>query len=158
MKRQYDATEVERALLAIAEQVPGSFVGMDVIAGFPGESDEEFLDSVERLRRLPWTRLHVFPYSSRPGTFAARRTDHLRRELVKRRADILRALSDERHSLHASQQVGQIKQALVLRNGKLLSRDFWNLQVIDVPLSPNQEISVQVRAVTKNQVLVATPS
>src|SRR5262249_38656727 len=73
MKRYYTAEQVEGVLNKIAYQVPGSFVGMDVIAGFPGESEEEFEDTFERLERLPWTRIHVFPYSQRPGTFATRR-------------------------------------------------------------------------------------
>jgi threonylcarbamoyladenosine tRNA methylthiotransferase MtaB len=138
---------VETALQAIAKQVPGSFVGMDVIAGFPGESDEEFIDSTERLRRLPWTRLHVFPYSSRPGTFAARRTDHVEPEQVRRRAVILRELSEVRWLEQAHQQIGQTKLALGLANGRLLSRDFWNIQVVGTPVELNREVAVRVSEV-----------
>jgi threonylcarbamoyladenosine tRNA methylthiotransferase MtaB len=146
MKRKYAAEDVERALRAIAGQAPGAFVGMDVIAGFPGESDEEFIDSVERLRLLPWTRLHVFPYSSRPGTFAARREDAVPPATIKRRARILRALSDERLEREAAAQVGRVKKALVLRNGSLLTRDFWPVKV-DAQLAANDEVNVIVRSI-----------
>lgn len=129
MKRQYSAEAVEESLLTIARRVPGSFVGMDVIAGFPGESDEEFLDSYERLQRLPWTRLHVFPYSERPGTFAARRKDLVEPTAIRKRASMLRELSDERYQASLQAQVGQTKQALALRSGKLITRDFWNVEL-----------------------------
>ena len=147
MKRQYTADAVETALNALAEQVSGSFVGIDVIAGFPGESDDEFIDSTERLRRLPWTRLHVFPYSSRPGTFAARRTDHVELEQIRRRAGILRELSEVRWSEQAHQQIGKTKLALGLSNGRLLSRDFWNIQVVGTPVELNREVAVSITEV-----------
>lgn len=131
MKRQYTAEAVEDSLRAIAKQVPGSFVGMDVIAGFPGESDKEFLDSVERLKRLPWTRLHVFPYSVRPGTFAARRSDLIPTPAIKQRALLLRQLSEQRLTLEAHKQVGQVKSALGLNNGRWLTADYWGLKTSD---------------------------
>ncbi len=158
MKRKYTAEDVEFALGAIAREVPGAFVGMDVIAGFPGESDEEFIDSVERLRRLPWTRLHVFPYSSRPGTFAARRSDHVEAEQIRRRAEILRHLSEARFLESASAQVGTVKSSLALRNGRLLSRDFWSIELPDErgPLPVNEEVDIRIQAARGNR-LVGQP-
>ena len=82
MKRNYREDEVNRALFAIAEtskvlertrDLPGGiFVGMDVIAGFPGETEEIFEKTYNQFRSLPWNRLHVFPYSERQGTAAVR--------------------------------------------------------------------------------------
>jgi threonylcarbamoyladenosine tRNA methylthiotransferase MtaB len=151
MKRKYTAEDVEAALHAIAREVPGSFVGMDVIAGFPGESDEEFLDTVERLRALPWTRIHVFPYSARPGTFAARREDHVSAEQIKLRASVLRDLSDSRHAHHAEEQIGRVKDSLALRNGKLLSRDFWPVELLSGAAVANQEIAVRIEKASATQ-------
>jgi len=145
MKRKYTAEDVESSLRAIAREVPESFVGMDVIAGFPGESDEEFLDTVERLKALPWTRLHVFPYSSRPGTFAARRDDHVLDTQIRLRASVLREMSDARLAAAAQAQVGRVKTALSLRNGKLLSRDFWSVQLEGDSAPPNLEIPVVIK-------------
>jgi threonylcarbamoyladenosine tRNA methylthiotransferase MtaB len=132
MKRHYSADEVERALTAIDSRVKNAFVGMDVIAGFPTESDEQFEETYRRLEALPWTRLHVFPYSRRPGTFAAR-FPVLSGAVVKERAARLRRLSDERWLKHAQSQVGTKKRALQLRsrNGSsvALSRDFWTVEM-----------------------------
>ena len=99
MKRKYSSTEVERALLAIAEipaPLGGTFVGMDVITGFPGETDEIFEESFAILDRLPWTRLHVFPYSEREGTPATRLPNRVPEKIRTERAKRLRVLSLER--------------------------------------------------------------
>ena len=126
MRRQYDATAVEEALLMIQEKVPGSFVGMDVIAGFSGETEEEFLDTYERLQRLPWTRIHVFPYSERPGTKAASFPDSVSKNTRALRAQRLRDLSSDRLRKAALAQIGQTKRLLMLKNGREgLTRDYW---------------------------------
>jgi threonylcarbamoyladenosine tRNA methylthiotransferase MtaB len=147
MKRQYTAEAVESSLLEISARVPGVFIGMDVIAGFPGETDEEFLDSYERLRRLPWTRLHVFPYSQRPGTFAARRTDQVHPSQIRKRAQLLRELSQERWRSALNRQMGTHKTALALKDGRLISRDYWTIRTPGVSLKPGVEHHVQIRAI-----------
>lgn len=147
MKRQYTAQDVEKSLIAIAEKVPGSFVGMDVIAGFPGESEEEFLDSFERLKKLPWTRLHVFPYSQRPGTFAARRSDQIHPLLIKKRAQMLRELSEERWASEAKAQIGTVKTGLALNDGRLLTRDYWTVLAGEREVRRNQELQIRIEGV-----------
>lgn len=135
MKRQYTAEKVEWSLITIQQKVPGAFVGMDVIVGFPGETEEEFLETVDRLRRTPWTRLHVFPYSERQGTRAALSEDVVPVAERKKRSQVLRELSFERYSLWASEQVGLVKKALLLKETKLhpvsraLTRDYWPVQL-----------------------------
>ena len=133
MRRAYDASAVERALETIASEVPGAFVGMDVIAGFPGETDDEFLDTYQRLERLPWTRLHVFPYSERPGTKAATFSDVVPRAERALRAERLRGLSSDRFRSAAQAQLGTLKRALLLRarDGGVdsLTRDYWPVRI-----------------------------
>ena len=103
MKRKYDASDVERCLERIS-RIPappgGVFVGMDVITGFPGESEEFFEASREALARLPWSRLHVFPYSERSGTPATRLPGAVPQGERARRAKVLRDLSLERMRAH----------------------------------------------------------
>lgn len=135
MRRNYGAHEVESALNEIQKSVPGAFVGMDVIAGFPGETQDEFADSYQRLEQLPWTRLHVFPYSERPGTKAASFEGVVPREERALRALRLRELSLQRFSEQAHAQIGKEKRALVLRaphkvsslssDVPTLTRDYW---------------------------------
>lgn len=138
MKRKYTSQDVEKALFAIKARYPEAFVGMDVIAGFVGETDEEFEDTYQRLKSLPWTRLHVFPYSERPGTYAARtevkeRAGAINPAVLKHRAERLRELSLERFQMNALAQIGQVKKVLRLKSKKQeiglgISRDFWHIQ------------------------------
>jgi threonylcarbamoyladenosine tRNA methylthiotransferase MtaB len=150
MKRQYTADDVERALRAIQEKVPGAYVGMDVIAGFVGETEEDFQDTFLRLAQLPWTRMHVFPYSERPSTFAIRLEGKVPAQDIARRAERLRELSLARFTEIALQQVGSTKQILALKSGahagsRGLSRDYWNIEFSGAQ-APNQgeELAVTV--------------
>lgn len=96
MKRRYGYAEVARCLNrihAIAAPAGGLFCGMDVIAGFPGETDDEFRAGVQALEALPWTRLHVFPFSERRGTPATRLPGSLPQAERLRRVRELNALS-----------------------------------------------------------------
>ena len=147
MKRNYSHKEVEWALKAIADSVPGAFVGMDVIVGFPGETAGEFENTYQRLADLPWTRVHVFPYSPRPGTYATRMDGHLRREEILKRSAQLRELSSQRYNQEARKQIGKEKKILILGSGKQgLSRDYWSVALSDSlqSRSTGTEVSVKV--------------
>ncbi len=99
MKRKYSEKEVRECLTKISELAApagGVFVGMDLITGFPGETDEEFEWTVKALEGLPWSRLHVFPYSERSGTPATRLPGSVPPQVRAARAEKLRALSLER--------------------------------------------------------------
>jgi threonylcarbamoyladenosine tRNA methylthiotransferase MtaB len=152
MKRKYTANEVARSLTDIRRAVPHAYIGMDVIAGFPGEGEKEFLETYTLLSDSPWTKMHVFPYSPRPGTYALKLSDQLDRPTIVRRADRLRELSNARYKEEALKQVGSIKKVLALKeNG--LSRDFWpvefsggtpgteyNLKITAYDLNPNAKL------------------
>jgi len=104
MKRRYDQAEVVRCLEAI-HSIPaplgGVFVGMDLITGFPGETEEEFEASYQLLEQLPWSRLHVFPYSEREGTPATRLPLSVPKHVRSQRARVLNELSVKRlETLH----------------------------------------------------------
>ncbi len=139
MKRKYTASDVAKSLLEIQEKVPSAFVGMDVIAGFPTETEEQFEKTYALLAELPWTRLHVFPYSERPGTRAAAFAETVPWEIRLKRAQKLRELSLHRYQSQALKQVGLSKQVLLLSKGykrkapqdfaRGLSRDYWPVKL-----------------------------
>ena len=137
MKRTYTTKEVTHTLHRIHRQYPRAFVGMDIIAGFADESQKEFEDSYQRIKDSPWTRMHVFPYSPRPHTFAGKKFSTLPRSTITKRAALLRHLSECRHQDIKTQQTGTLKQVLPLKYPALsktkglwygLSRDFWKVQ------------------------------
>jgi threonylcarbamoyladenosine tRNA methylthiotransferase MtaB len=99
MKRNYTANDVKECLERIAQMpapLGGVFVGMDIITGFPGETEEEFEWGYNALKQLPWSRLHVFPFSERTGTPATRLPNAVPQHLRVLRARRLTQLSMER--------------------------------------------------------------
>jgi threonylcarbamoyladenosine tRNA methylthiotransferase MtaB len=103
-----------------------------VIAGFPTETTEQFENTYKNLSDLPWTRLHVFPYSERQGTRAAV-LDQVPMSVRKERAQRLRELSLHRLQSEALKQIGTVKKTLVLNKysekQSCLARDYWSLNV-----------------------------
>ncbi|MCH2533246.1 MAG: tRNA (N(6)-L-threonylcarbamoyladenosine(37)-C(2))-methylthiotransferase MtaB [Bdellovibrionales bacterium] len=151
MKRQYTQKEVIESLKTIESELPGSYVGMDIIVGFPGETTEEFEDTYNCLSSLDWARIHVFPYSPRPGVYANRLSGQWPRSEIMNRAKKLRELSAQRAQQKAISQINDIKVAMPLKNNKssdhqqLLTRDYWNVFVAtDKDLDPLKEYKVKV--------------
>jgi len=149
MKRNYGQVEVKNSLMQIYNRYPEAFVGMDVIVGFPGETESEFQETYDCFSELPWTRIHVFPYSPRPGTYAARLENPVPRHEILKRAQRLRELSDGRYAEKALLQVGSMKQVLVLKSPSYgatgLARDYWPVAFEASDVEPGQELSVKIR-------------
>ena len=133
MKRKYGQNEVRESLLKIEKKVKNAFVGMDVIAGFPTETHEQFEDTYLTLADLPWTRLHVFPYSERKGTRAEAMEATVPYHERKMRAARLRDLSATRYQERGQQQVEQIQKALILKNSskgsQAITREYWPVRL-----------------------------
>lgn len=125
MRRQYDVARLRDVVDEIAATLPGCGLGTDVIAGFPGESDEDFAAGFERLAAMPFTHFHVFPYSPRRGTTAAKAKDPLPRAVVVERARRLRQLGDRKVLGFHQRQVGG-KLSVLLEH----SRDPWSGDLI----------------------------
>lgn len=107
MNRRYDTALFASRIEMIRSLIPDAFIGVDVIAGARGETQEEWERSYEFIRSLPVTRLHVFPYSERPGTKALSigyNVDPQERHL---RAAKLAALSDEKHAAFINSHIGE---------------------------------------------------
>ena len=120
MRRRYNAAQFADRIAAVRRAVPDVFLGIDVIVGFPGETDEDFADTYRFLERLAPAFLHIFPYSARPDTPAAGFPNRVPPPVVERRAAELGALSERLHRAFYEKQVGT--QARVLwestrRNG-----------------------------------------
>lgn len=102
MGRHYSVNEYEQAVAMIRAMVPAVAITTDVIVGFPGETDEQFAESLEFCRRMEFARVHVFPYSPRTGTQAATMPEQVPATVKRERAARLRALAQE--SAHKFQE------------------------------------------------------
>jgi len=95
MKRRYTVSDFEKAVGTIREQLPDAAVTTDVIAGFPGETDEEFEASYTFCGKMEFSRIHVFPYSRRPQTAAAEMSGQVGDKAKKERRDSMLALAEK---------------------------------------------------------------
>ncbi|XUW99534.1 MAG: tRNA (N(6)-L-threonylcarbamoyladenosine(37)-C(2))-methylthiotransferase MtaB [Dehalogenimonas sp.] len=89
MRRRYNTASYRTAVELIQDAIPDAAVTTDVIAGFPGENNAEFEDSVTFIQSIGFSRLHVFPYSPRPGTLAASMPGQVESSTIKARVDRL---------------------------------------------------------------------
>jgi len=114
MRRPYD-TRMYRVLVErLAAARPGLGLGADVIAGFPGETDEDFADTESCVTELPFSYLHVFPYSVRKGTEAARRGAQLDPRTITRRSRALRDIGRAKSDEFRRRLIGSLEDVLVL--------------------------------------------
>ncbi len=95
MKRRYTAVEYRRAVGLIRHTIPDAAITTDIIVGFPGESDEEFRESLDLCREMAFARIHVFPYSSRPGTAAEGMPGQVSEKVKKERSRMMLSLAKE---------------------------------------------------------------
>lgn len=113
MNRKYDQVYFRDLVTRIHQQLPDAAIGLDVIAGFPGETEEEFANTFALLIELPFTHLHVFPFSRRPGTPAASMPDQVSGEVSKARAARLRELGDRKLRAFAERFCGKALEVVV---------------------------------------------
>jgi threonylcarbamoyladenosine tRNA methylthiotransferase MtaB len=113
MNRPYRIDEYVAAVERAAGRIPNLALATDIIVGFPGESDAAFEATMDVVRRIQFSKLHVFRYSARPGTAAADRTDAIAPEVRKQRSKALIALGNEIRGRFLADHVGRELELLV---------------------------------------------
>ena len=106
MRRRYLTKLYTDRVFAIKEAMPQACIGVDVIVGFPGETEEDFLTTYNYLNELPISYLHVFTYSERPNTPAAEMDDQVPMNIRKKRSKLLRGLSAKKRRAFYEDQLG----------------------------------------------------
>lgn len=161
MRRPISARRYRVLVDQIMQARPDLTLYLDVIAGFPGETDAHFEESFEFISALPFTHLHVFPYSRRPDTPAADLPDQVPDRVKKQRVERLMALSQTRWSSRLHSRLHSTDQVLVELLGRGQTRD--NLPVQLTGLSSEeltslrgQILPVQLTGVLEDR-LLATP-
>lgn len=112
MGRRYDTSLFLSRIEMIRDFIPDAFIGVDIIAGAHGETPEEFERGKEFISSLSVSRLHVFPYSERPGTRAVSMTDSVDPAERHRRAAVLSSISDEMYCHFAGSMLGSVREVL----------------------------------------------
>jgi threonylcarbamoyladenosine tRNA methylthiotransferase MtaB len=138
MCRQYDAKELREKIELIKRRLDRPAITADIIVGFPGETDEDFQQTVELSKWAGFSKIHVFPFSVRAGTAAAKLKGRLPADVVKNRAQILRKISDELAFKFREQFIGETCEVLLEDTEPLSGRSERYFMVYLDPLLLNQ--------------------
>jgi len=115
MNRRYTRAEFAAVIQRVRQTLPDAAIGCDVLAGFPGETEEQAANTYDLLAGLPVSYLHVFPYSRRPGTLAASFDQQLPGPVKEARVQRLRALDQVKRQAAYQDNIGRVHRVLVER-------------------------------------------
>jgi len=144
MRRPYTLAFYRDLVDAIRARIPHASIGSDVIVGFPGETDEQAAALAGYLETSPLTHVHVFPYSHRPGTEASAFGDVPPSAVVRARGAAVRAVSDRLSCAFRAAQVGTVRRALVVDDGRVAVTDNYLRLGLDHPQLRNEWVMIEV--------------
>lgn len=149
MNRHYDTTFFRALIEDLTARIPDLAIGLDLIAGFPGESEAEFSHTIKLIEALPVTHLHVFPYSKRPGTPASLMAGQVAPEVIKERAAQLRALGIAKLEAFTRSFIGRELEVVVEGGGKGgvlrgISRNYLPIRFAGAAALVGQAVTVEI--------------
>src|SRR6266704_327076 len=137
MARRYNSTRYRTIITTAKEVIPGVAISTDIITGFPSETDEDFEQTYQLAQELHFAKAHIFRFSPRQGTAAARMKGQIKDEVKKARSERLLALNEEDSRLFRQQFLGQSVQ--VLLEGRKHARwegltdNYLRVEIVDLP-------------------------
>ena len=151
MNRKYDLDYYFNKIKEIREVRPNMAITTDVIVGFPGESEEDFLETIDTCKKVGFTKIHVFPYSERKGTKAMELPDHIEPSVKKERARRLLLVSQELECSYYASFVGSEVTVLVEeeKDGKSYGHtdNYLHVEIPSV-LPHNTFVKVKIQSVS----------
>jgi len=150
MRRKYRPRHYADRILNARRMMPDAAIGADVMVGFPGETDGEFEQSRHFIAGLPFTYLHVFTYSARPGTPAADAPGQVPMPVRKERNRVLRQLAAEKNLAFRRSMVGTKLSVVTLEApAPALSSNYLSVELARAEPA-NKLLEVEIGAVTEN--------
>jgi threonylcarbamoyladenosine tRNA methylthiotransferase MtaB len=150
MHRKYRPRHYADRIAKAHALMPGAAIGADVMVGFPGESDTDFEESRQFIAGLPFTYLHVFTYSERPGTPAAAASERVPIPVRKERNRVLRELAAAKNRAFRQSMVGRNLSAVTLHEaGAALSENYVKIEMTQYR-EPNQIVELDIGGVTES--------
>ena len=131
MRRRYKRDLFVNRVTRIKQTIADACIGVDVIVGFPGETEKDFLDTFNFLNELDISYLHVFTYSERPNTDAIEMSEIVSKEIRRERSKMLHILSDKKRRFFHDQFISKYRPVLFenMKNGKLLGHTDNYIQI-----------------------------
>jgi len=149
MNRRYWPSQYAERILAIRERIPNAGIGADVMVGFPAETDQDHATSAAFIESLPFTYLHIFPYSARPHTPAAASPHQVNGRVARERAQEIRSLLTRKRQTFLQAQVGRKLSAVTLDESETservaLSSNYLKIVLPGSNLPQNTLLDIQV--------------
>lgn len=151
MNRKYTTAEYFEAVQRIRHNYPLASISTDIITGFPGETEEEFLETLEFVNKVGFAWIHIFPYSEREGTIASKMPNQVLKEVKTKRAHRLGELADKKGMEYRSQFVGKIKNVLCETNENGIQTGLIGEHIpvfFESPTIENEFVKVKITKVT----------
>jgi threonylcarbamoyladenosine tRNA methylthiotransferase MtaB len=165
MRRHYDVASYEQLISKVMARMPECGLGSDMLVGFPGETEAHFERTLRVVERLPFSYLHVFSYSARPGTPATKYADQVHAAAKKERSRRLRELGQAKKIAFAARFLG--RQLAILLEGKHdktrqllsgLTENYLRVHVDAPEALVNQLVTVRLLAMSGDEVLGECPA
>lgn len=161
MRRKYDTQLYRERIETIKTNCPDACIGVDVIVGFPGESDADFMDTVSFLNELPISYLHVFTYSERANTTAVKLGEPVPNHIRKERSKQLHVLSEKKKRFFYETQIGTIRTVLFEKEENEGNMEGFTENYIKVktPYNPelaNQFVRIQLTGIDRDGTMNCT--
>jgi len=112
MGRKYNTTQVLESIVTIRKHFNDCSITADLITGFPGETDDEFMQTLNFIKKAAFADMHIFPYSLRPGTKAAKLPNQIDKSVKKERAKAATKIAAEMTSDFKQKQLGKTAEVL----------------------------------------------
>ena len=152
MRRKYSVDDYKKVISTIKKYYPEAAIGADMITGFPGETEEQFLNTFNLARELPITHFHVFPYSKRKNTTAAAMDGHIQHGVKKDRVRRLIMLGEAKLNAFMHENVGKTSDVLF---EELDKNGYWSglsTNYIRVKVKSEKDLTNQIIPVRLNEV------
>jgi threonylcarbamoyladenosine tRNA methylthiotransferase MtaB len=147
MRRKYTVADYKKIINKIMTAFPNAGIGADVIVGYPGESKDQFENTFNLLKELPITHFHVFPYSKRKNTTAAKVDNQIHHAVKKERVKTLLMFGDAKLNLFSEDQIGKKTKVLFERRNKKGFFEGYSSNFVRVQVNTNEDLSNQIREV-----------
>jgi threonylcarbamoyladenosine tRNA methylthiotransferase MtaB len=147
MRRKYSVADYKKTIAKIITAFPNAGIGADVIVGYPGETKEQFENTFNLLKELPITHFHIFPYSKRKNTTAAKLDQQIHHAVKKDRVKTLMMFGDAKLNLFTEDQIGKKTKVLFERRNKKGLFEGYSSNFVRVQVDTNEDLSNQIREV-----------
>ena len=155
MRRRHNRDDIITLCKKIHKISKNIAIGADVIVGFPGETDKEFENTYKLIKKCGITHLHVFPYSIRQGTLAAKMQNQIKTEVKKERAKKLRSLGEKLKLKFIKRQKRKPTTVLVEKDNQGYTENYIFVKIIGDKIKSNTIVPVKITKIEKDGTVIA---